>query len=321
MNQPATIPLDGLVTRENFDEQGYLQANPDVARAVAQGILLSGRQHFDHFGFKENRRMAVTANAALVALRREKLARLAPHLDLAMPHAMRGDKYDFLSDALRAETAVIDTVNVSSNPYSLGVQDLIKRHANGLVLDCGAGSRPIYYGNVVNYEIADYASTDVIGVAEKLPFKDNSFDGVISMAVLEHVRDPFACAAEIVRVLKPGGQLACGVPFLQPVHGYPHHYYNMTGQGLRALFERSLVIDYHAVEEAAHPVWSLAWIVNSWANGLDEAAREQFLALRMSDLQQPTYRFLQQPWVKNLSEEKQWELASGTFLIAHKPEA
>ncbi len=321
MNRPATIPLDGRVTAENFDEQAYLQANPDVARAVAQGILLSGRQHFDHFGHKENRRMAVGASPALIALRRRKLARLAPHLNRAMPHVMRGDKYDFLSDALRAETSVIDTVNVSSNPYAQAVQDLIARHADGLVLDCGAGSRPVYYGNVVNYEIADYASTDVIGVGEKLPFQDNSFDAVISMAVLEHVRDPFACAAEIVRVLKPGGQLACGVPFLQPVHGYPHHYYNMTGQGLRALFERSLVIDYHAVEDVAHPVWSLAWIVNSWANGLDAAARERFLALRMADLLQPAHTLLQQDWVKNLSEEKQWELASGTFLLAHKPEA
>jgi hypothetical protein len=26
------------------------------------------------------------------------------------------------------------------------------------------------------------------------------------------------------------------VPFLQPLHGYPHHYYNMTGEGLRNLF-------------------------------------------------------------------------------------
>ena len=90
MTGPATIPLDGRVTAENFDEQAYLQANPDVARAVAQGILLSGRQHFDHFGHKENRRMAVGASPALIALRRRKLARLAPHLNRAMPQVMRG---------------------------------------------------------------------------------------------------------------------------------------------------------------------------------------------------------------------------------------
>jgi SAM-dependent methyltransferase len=105
-----------------------------------------------------------------------------------------------------------------------------------------AGLRDIYYDNVVNYEIVDYDTTDVIGPGERLPFRDGVFDAVISIAVLEHVRDPFACAAEIVRVLKPGGELVCSVPFLQPLHGYPHHYYNMTPQGLRALFERSLLI-------------------------------------------------------------------------------
>ena len=31
--------------------------------------------------------------------------------------------------------------------------------------------------------------------------------------------------------------------FLQPLHASPHHDDNMTGQGVRALFEKDLVID------------------------------------------------------------------------------
>jgi SAM-dependent methyltransferase len=120
---------------------------------------------------------------------------------------------------------------------------------DGLLLDCGAGRRPTYYSNVVNYEIVDYDSTDVLGVGEYLPFKDDMFDAVISVAVLEHVCDPFRCATEISRVLKPGRRLICGVPFICPLHGYPHHYYNMTGQGLRALFEDKLEIEDHTVPE------------------------------------------------------------------------
>ena len=36
--------------------------------------------------------------------------------------------------------------------------------------------------------------------------------------------------------MKPGGRIFAAVPFLQPYHGYPDHYYNMTAAGLRNLF-------------------------------------------------------------------------------------
>jgi hypothetical protein len=71
------------------------------------------------------------------------------------------------------------------------------------------------------------------------------------------------------------------VPQLQPVHGYPHHYYNMTAQGLRALFDRDLTIDDHLVVDSILPIWSLTWIVQSWAAGLDGKTREQFLDLTL----------------------------------------
>jgi hypothetical protein len=41
-----------------FNEQGYLDANPDVAAAVASGQFNSGKQHFDLYGKNENRSFA-----------------------------------------------------------------------------------------------------------------------------------------------------------------------------------------------------------------------------------------------------------------------
>jgi len=46
-----------LATPENFDEQSYLRANPDVAEAVALGRCASGRAHFDRHGRREGRFM------------------------------------------------------------------------------------------------------------------------------------------------------------------------------------------------------------------------------------------------------------------------
>src|SRR6185436_3278156 len=44
--------------------------------------------------------------------------------------------------------------------------------------------------------------------AEKLPFADGSFDGVISTFGVMFVGKPEAAAAELARVIKPGGRLA-----------------------------------------------------------------------------------------------------------------
>jgi wyosine [tRNA(Phe)-imidazoG37] synthetase (radical SAM superfamily) len=40
---------------ETFDEAAYLQANPDVARAIAAGSIPNGEYHYDRFGRQEGR--------------------------------------------------------------------------------------------------------------------------------------------------------------------------------------------------------------------------------------------------------------------------
>ena len=102
-----------------------------------------------------------------------------------------------------AATTTITTYWHSSNVTRMGSSSTVAR-----------GRRAVYFDNVVNFEIVPYDTTDVRGVGEELPFRDASFDAVVSIAVLEHVKDPFRCAREIARVLKPGGELICAVPFL-----------------------------------------------------------------------------------------------------------
>lgn len=41
-----------------------------------------------------------------------------------------------------------------------------------------------------------------------LPFKDNTFDYVVSFDVLEHIKDQNKAVSEIIRVLKPGGKFS-----------------------------------------------------------------------------------------------------------------
>ena len=305
------------VTEENFDEGAYLLANPDVASVVRSGKLKSGKHHYLMFGKNERRRQRLSASR-LLALKEKKMELIKTLLREDLSCVKTPQYYDYLSDELREEFNIIDTESVSSNGYDSYTRELIEENDNGIVLDCGAGRRPEYFDNVVNFEIANYDTTDVRGVGEVLPFVDNSFDAVISIAVLEHVKDPFLCASEIARVMKPGGKLLCCVPFLQPLHGYPHHYYNMTNQGLENLFAELLHVDRLAVVDSILPIWSLTWILGSWANGLQGKVKQDFLDMRVGELISNPHDHLNKSFVRELSQEKNFELASGTLLFAHK---
>jgi SAM-dependent methyltransferase len=315
----GAVTLQVPATLATFDEDSYLAVNPDVAAEVREGRLPSGRAHFVTHGHAEGRRQL--SNQNIDDLQAAKIARIEPLLRLDMPHIRRGAKYDFLTEELRREAGIAATEAVSENDYDQFGMALINEFADGLVLDCGAGRRSVYYTNVINFEIVNYSSTDILGVGEHLPFRDGSVDAVISIAVLEHVRDPFRCAAEIVRVLKPGGKLVCCVPFLQPVHGYPHHYYNMTPQGLRALFDRTLTIDDQQVLASTLPIWTLNWIVQSWANGLGEAERQEFLDTTLREVMASPVDLLDRSWVRTLPEAKNFELACASMIFARKPSA
>ena len=251
--------------------------------------------------------------------KKEKLNKIRTIIRDDIPYTESSKNFNFLSKELRDKYNIIDTNNVSSNDYDPIALSIIEKHSNGLILDCGSGKRSIYYTNVINFEIVPYDTTDVLGVGEELPFRENVFDAVFSLAVLEHVKDPFKCASEISRVMKPGATLYCVVPFLQPLHGYPHHYYNMSIQGLKNLFDGFLHIEKQEVIASGLPIWTLTWFLNSWLNGLDGNAKSEFLRMTVSDLIGNPIDYFEQKFVKELSVEKNIELACTTALIAKKP--
>ncbi len=58
--------------------------------------------------------------------------------------------------------------------------------------------------------------------AEVLPFEDNTFDVVFSVAVLEHVQNLDMAMKESIRVLKPGGIMLANIPNYNSI--YEGHY-------------------------------------------------------------------------------------------------
>lgn len=170
-----------------------------------------------------------------------------------------------IEEAGTGEASVDDPV--SRHPYSQESLRIIEEHRDEWVLDLGAGGKLQRWDNVVQIDIFRYPMTDVVGSADRLPFRDNSFGAVISQAVFEHLQYPQAAVEEIRRVLKPGGVVKIDTAFLQPEHGYPHHFYNATETGLREWF-REFDLRWSGVEPHQHPRWSLSWFLGVYLDRL-----------------------------------------------------
>jgi len=128
---------------------------------------------------------------------------------------------------------------------------------SGLKLDCNRGNRASdknawlkpYLKNV-DYLVLDYVSTykpDILGDIQDLPLADNSVDAIICLSILEHVENPIKAAAEIYRVLQPGGRCYVHVPFLFYYHaekGYYGDYWRFTLDTLQLLFKGFSTVYY-----------------------------------------------------------------------------
>lgn len=90
----------------------------------------------------------------------------------------------------------------------------------------------------VSCDIYRSPSIDFVADAHDLPMADDSVDGVLVQAVLEHVLEPAKVVAEIWRVLKPGGMVYSETPFLQQVHEGAYDFTRFTDSGHRFLFRR-----------------------------------------------------------------------------------
>lgn len=230
---------------------------------------------------------------------------------------------DMLTDTDRRAFRLSDPAAPSAHVYSADILGFIDEHtsqAGAYVLDCGAGLRKTPHPRVVTTDIAPYPSADVLCAGQRLPFQDNTFAAALSIAVLEHVTDPFACAAELVRVLRPGGAILCVAPLLVPEHGFPHHYYNMTRAGLRNLFAAdNVVVERHTMEPYNHPIYSLTWILSEYRQGLPPAARQRLAQLTVADLLEKSWvDWLADPIATELNEDTKWRIAASTTLVCRK---
>jgi SAM-dependent methyltransferase len=115
------------------------------------------------------------------------------------------------------------------------------------VLDVGCGASPYYHrsikGKILGFDMIGSDSVHVKGHAESLPFKDRSFDKVVSVNSFYYFNDPLSVSKDMARILKKNGKVAIVVPFFYPIHDVPDDKYRFTEHGLRSVFEKDFRID------------------------------------------------------------------------------
>lgn len=128
----------------------------------------------------------------------------------------------------------------------------VKEHSasmKGRVLDIGCGTKP--YRELIEQNCEAYIgldktssphglkNADVVGDAQNLPFRDESFDWVVSFQVMEHLAEPQIFLSEAFRVLKRDGYMLITTPFMWGEHEQPNDYYRYTRFGLKHLSEKA----------------------------------------------------------------------------------
>lgn len=164
-----------------------------------------------------------------------------------------------MSERVDFNNRVSDMANLynESEPRSLGARNLISRRRFALemlesglshplkILDAGCGTGEIVgqlirhghevWGLDISEAMIRYAKENCAvgrfqhGDIEHLPFRDNTFDVVVCLGVLEYLNTSENALREIIRVLKPGGRAVISTPNAT----FPLYYVDRALVGLK----------------------------------------------------------------------------------------
>jgi len=139
----------------------------------------------------------------------------------------------------RSRPRIIDTDWMVLRELSAAIERFAARYARAgsTALDFGCGSQPyraLFERRGLAYRGADFGDCADVVIAEdgSIAVGDASADLVLSLQVLEHVRDLDTYLAEARRVLRPGGQLLLSTHGTWLYHPHPEDHRRWTRPGL-----------------------------------------------------------------------------------------
>lgn len=175
---------------------------------------------------------------------------------------------DSLERLVPDELAPGDTTGGESLRISIERYEFAARHARpGRLLDlaCGvgygtriladrAGDRVQALGVDLSPEVIAYARRRYgarhteFAACDAMEFADpRGFDTIVSIETIEHLPDPEAFVARLVRMLRPGGVLVASVPTTPSVDANPHHLHDFSERSFRRLLAPHRLVERDAL--------------------------------------------------------------------------
>lgn len=150
-----------------------------------------------------------------------------------------------------------------SRQSSRQIKALLNRYgSDAFILNLGSGPRVLQgRSDIINVDLFCFNEVDMIANAADLPLIDDSVDLIVNQAMLEHVTDPQSIIEEMHRILRPGGEIFCYLPFIVPFHAAPFDYQRWTMPGVQYLFQN---FDQVEIGIGAGPTSAMLWVMQEW---------------------------------------------------------
>ncbi len=123
---------------------------------------------------------------------------------------------------------------------------------NGVIIELGADIKNNYRKYAVNcqkYYLSNIKREQKILYIDimNMCLKNNGVDNFISVAMLEHLSNPFAAITEIRRALKKNGKLLLVVPWQYPFHSAPDDYIRFSLSALKSMLKDFNIIEVEMI--------------------------------------------------------------------------
>ena len=213
------LPNDDSFLPKDFDPKIYLLLHEDVQKAG-----LDPKMHYLQFGRREGRSYRAS-EAELYKLLVGRVSECDAYLH-SNPETKRS--------SIGRHDVIWEWLGQIGNKEECRVLEIGSRS----VVSDAVWKNFLPNCKYTGFDVLEGKNVNVVGDAHRLSeyFEPNSFDLVISFAVLEHIALPWILAEEISKVLAVNGHVCIETHFSFSEHEFPWHFFQFNSNALEVLF-------------------------------------------------------------------------------------